>query len=291
MKRFMGGEEEGAMDYRSFSVSLVCVVSLTLTESAWGQQYYGSLTGTITDSSGAVVPNAVVSVVDLNKGTVTKATSNEAGIYRVVNLTPDPYRIEVELTGFKKATLEPVNVEFNSASTVDIKLEVGSSAETVTVAGAAPALQLESGKSTATIDGSMVNKLPLDIGSRPDQRTAVYRLPNSSYGYFSKMIINGARTAQVRWDTDGIVNRGTTNNGMQEEHSLNYEAIQEWKYTLVNAGAESPAAAQVTLLSKSGSNDFHGAIYLDTHHSVFDAGSHSLPHGAKKPFVRNNYEG
>ena len=137
----------------------------------------------------------------------------------------------------------------------------------------------------------MVGKLPLDLGARADTRTYLYRLPNSAFGGGGRMMINGARTAQVAFDEDGVPNRSPSGGGMLHEHSINVESIQSWRYTLVNANAESRAPAQVSLVTKSGTNDFHGVLYWDTHHSVFDANNHNAPKGSKKGFVRNNYEG
>jgi hypothetical protein len=262
-----------------------------LISSAEAQQYYGGVTGTVTDPTGAVVPNASVSLVNLNKGSVAKVVSNDAGIYRALNLTPDPYRVEAEAAGFKRFSQSPVTVENNRVLTVDIALEVGAATETVSVSATAPVLETESGKSTSTLEGRMVVKLPTYVSARADIRTYVYQLPNSNYGPSGRMMINGARTGQVRWDADGTVNKSPTGGNMMQEHSLNIESIQEFKYTLMNAGAESPAPAQVTLLSKSGTNAFHGAAYWDTHHSVFDARAHTLPATAKKPFARDNWLG
>src|SRR5438093_5753423 len=70
------------------------------------QQYFGGLTGTVTDATGAVLPKATVTVTNLNKGTVAHTATNEAGIYRAVNLVPDPYKVEVETPGFKRVTRE-----------------------------------------------------------------------------------------------------------------------------------------------------------------------------------------
>src|SRR2546428_9990410 len=82
--------------------------------SAWtlsAQQYYGTLTGTVTDSTGAVVPGAVITVTNLSKGTATSATTNEAGIYRVAALTPGSYRLEAQAPSFKRFTRGPLLVE------------------------------------------------------------------------------------------------------------------------------------------------------------------------------------
>src|SRR2546426_4100670 len=128
---------------------------LILAGLAAAQQYYGTLTGTITDPSGAVLPNVRVTATNLNKGSITTVVSNDEGIYRLINLTPDPYRLEVEATGFKKSVREPVLVETSRTLTVDMSLEVGASTESVSVVAAAPILETESGKTTATLEGKM----------------------------------------------------------------------------------------------------------------------------------------
>src|SRR5206468_3836107 len=103
---------------------------------AFGQQYFGGLTGTVVDPSGAVLPNAVITLTNLNKGTKIVVSSNESGIYRAVNLVPDPYRIEAEVPGFKKSVREPLLVETNRTLTVDLQLEVGNVSDTISVTAA-----------------------------------------------------------------------------------------------------------------------------------------------------------
>ncbi len=255
------------------------------------QQYYGGLTGTVIDPSGAVLPNINVTVTNLNKGSVSTTTTNESGIFRATNLVPDSYKIEVQVAGFKRFSREPLLVETNRTLTVDIQLQIGEVTDTVAVTDAPPILETESAKTTATLEGSMVARLPLDLGARADTRTALFRLPNSAFGGGNRMMINGARSAQVAFDEDGVPNRSPGGGAMLHQHSINVESIQSWKYTLLNANAESRAPAQVSLLSRSGTNELHGTLYWDTHHSVFDANNHNAPAGSRKPFTRDNYEG
>ena len=163
--------------------------------------------------------------------------------------------------------------------------------ETITVSGAPPILETETGSTNSTLEGSMINKLPITVAGRADTRTYVSRLPNAAVGGSNRMLINGARSAQVAWDEDGVTNKGPGSGAMMHQSSLNVESIKSWKYTLVNANAESQAPAQMSLLTRSGSNAFHGALYWDTHHSVFDANSHNAVRGSKKGFARDNFWG
>ncbi|PYV08686.1 MAG: hypothetical protein DMG07_25095 [Acidobacteria bacterium] len=271
--------------------AIVFVVGMLSQDRLPAQQYYGGLTGTVSDPSGAMLPGVAVVVTNLNKGSQVTVITNENGIFRAVNLVPDPYKIEAQVTGFKKVSREPLLVEASRTLTVDIALELGNLSETINVTEAPPILETESGKTTATLDGNMVNKLPLDLGARADFRTSLFRLPNSAFGGGGRMMINGARTTEVAFDEDGVPNRSPAGGGMLHEHAINVESIQSWRYVLVNANAESRAPAQVSLLSRSGANALHGALYWDTHHSVFDANNHNAPRGSKIPFTRTNYEG
>src|ERR1700761_9365032 len=116
---------------------------LSLNPAAQAQAVYGSIFGTVTDNTGAVVPNATVTVTDVSKGTsVTAATSGD-GQYRVQHLIPDTYSVAVDATGFPKATADNVVVYADTAPKVDLKMQVGATATTVTVTTGAPLLQTD----------------------------------------------------------------------------------------------------------------------------------------------------
>src|SRR6201996_1473604 len=100
---------------------------------AGAQAVYGSIFGTITDNSGAVVPNATVTVIDISKGTKVSVQTNSSGSYTVQHLIPDTYRVEVDVTGFNKSAADNVVVYADTAPKVDLKLSVGSVSNTVTV--------------------------------------------------------------------------------------------------------------------------------------------------------------
>jgi hypothetical protein len=237
------------------------------------------------------VSGASITVTELSKGTVARTVSNQAGIYLAGNLTPGRYRFEAEGAGFKKFVQESVLVESGRTFTIDVALQVGGVSESITVSAAAPILETESGKTTVTMNGDMVAKMVVAPAAHADIRTIVTTLPGTAYGADTRMMISGARSNEVRWDYDGVVSRNPTNGMAGAEHTLNIQAIGEYKFTLVNAGAESPAPAQLSFLTKSGGNDFHGNVYWFTHHSFMDAGNHNLPAGAKVPFSRQTYLG
>lgn len=269
----------------------IFAVVLFTTAGVWAQSYYGGLTGIVTDSSGAAVPQASVKAINRNKGIESRVQTSAEGLFSIVNLTPDLYSLEVDAPGFRRSILQSLSVEFNRTLRVDVVLELGVATEQITVAAAPPILETESGKTTVTLEGEMIRRLPTSVASLNDLRSIVRRLPSARLGDSGRMMFSGARTQQVRWDTDGVINKGVANGGMQQEHSVNIEAIGEMKFTLLNANAESPSPALVSILSKSGTNEFHGATYFYTRNSALDANNHNALPGSRKAFARDNYEG
>ena len=104
--------------------ALFCVVSL-LPHTASSQAVYGNIFGTVTDPSGAAVPNAKVTVTDIAKGTSVSTTSNATGNYTVTHLIPDQYSVKVEAQGFKTSQQGPVVVNADQGSKVDMPLQLG----------------------------------------------------------------------------------------------------------------------------------------------------------------------
>src|ERR1700686_4464710 len=121
---------------------LLAAVILALAPAAvWGQNVYGTIAGTVTDSSGAAIGGTNVTLTDLDKNEKRNMTTDASGNYAFVNILPGRYRIEAEKSGFKRFVREPIIVEIESGLKVDIVLEVGARTETIEVTGAPPLLQ------------------------------------------------------------------------------------------------------------------------------------------------------
>ncbi len=282
---------------RGLSLSLLAVAAV-LPVSA--QQYYGGITGTVTDSSGAIVPELTLVITNLNKGTVTRVATNDAGVYRVLSLTPDPYRVDAEAAGFKRFVRERVLVEMNRIVTLDIALEVGASTETITVSGAAPILDTETAASTSTVSNAVVNATGvLNLGRfRSDTGYYLMQLPGSASGSPNQERISGAqlsvygtRSSQVGWDEDGLPNKSPANGAHMHLHSVANESMESFRYTLVNASADSATPGRVSIVTQSGTNTLHGSVYLNAHNSWFDANDHNAPARSKKPVAKHYYKG
>jgi len=131
-----------------------------LTPSALAQAVYGSIFGTITDNTGAVVPNAQITVTDIAKGTAVQAQSDASGDYRVQHLIPDSYRVDVEAPGFSKSTTDNVVVYADTSPKVDLQLSVAGTTNTVTVSSGAPLLQTDRAEVSTILNARAVENLP-----------------------------------------------------------------------------------------------------------------------------------
>ena len=135
--------------------------SLLLLPVSFGQVVTATLTGNITDSSGASVPNAAVKVTERSTGAVRSTTTSVDGVYNVPYLNPGVYRVEVDATGFKKYSQENVRLEVSTTARLDATMTPGSATETVTVTAEPPALQTDRAEVAKNFSAQAVAELPV----------------------------------------------------------------------------------------------------------------------------------
>jgi len=126
------------------------------------QTSYGSIVGTVTDSSAATIPGAAVMLTNLGTAERRTVSADADGNYRFVNLIPGNYRLQVEIGGFKKLNRKPIQVEVQSAVRIDATMEVGDVADTVTVSAETPLLQTQTGTIGRVVEGRVVQDMPLN---------------------------------------------------------------------------------------------------------------------------------
>lgn len=129
--------------------------------SANGQTITGAITGTVTDPSGAIVPNAAVTATNTATNLTYETRTNEAGVYNLLFLPVGDYTVTVAAQGFKRSTLGPFKLEVNQTARVDVRLEVGDTTQTVEVRDIAPILQTESTQTGDTLTSQKLTSLPL----------------------------------------------------------------------------------------------------------------------------------
>ena len=226
-------------------------------------QTTGSLTGTVADQAGAVVPGASVTLKKSDTGESRTATTGDNGVFNFTNLQPGTYSIIVEGKGFKKAVANEVVVEVTKPSSVTIALEVGQASETVTVTGAQEVINSTSPTLTNVINTRQVVDLPLPTRNPLD--LAALQAGIAVTGTNTRTSnVGGLRGSATNVTQDGV---NAMDNFVKTDSffaltapSLN--SVGEFSITTSTTGSEAGrGVAQVNLVTKGGSNDFHGSLF------------------------------
>ena len=144
---------------------MIAILCLMFAASAWSQDTKGTISGRVTDPSGAVIAGAQVVVTNTAMGTKSDLTTNAEGIYRAPALSPGMYKIEVAATGFKKAVRPDIEVRVADRLDINVALEIGASEQSVTVSTEAALLNAESASLGTVVDSKRVADLPLSYGN------------------------------------------------------------------------------------------------------------------------------
>src|SRR6267142_5133489 len=189
------------MSRKHRNVSLIAFVGLAvlIPASVWAQVYSSSLTGLVTDPSGAGVPAAGVKLTDVNKGYDYTAQTNESGRYLLRSLPPGTYRLTATATGFKASVQEGIVLNVDVNTNLDVRLEVGESQQTVQVEGEAPLLATQDAVQGQTLSRNFVNDLPLlgrNVLDLARLAPGVTRVAGVGYGteQNNTIVVNSSRT-------------------------------------------------------------------------------------------------
>jgi hypothetical protein len=236
----------------------------------WAQAYTSSLTGLVTDPSGAAVPGVDVRLTDVNKGYDYTAQSDSSGRYLVRSLPPGTYRLTATATGFKASVREGIVLNIDVNTNLDVRLEVGEPQQTVQVVGEAPLLATQDAVQGQTLSRSFVNDLPLLGRSVLDlARLApgVTRPAGSGYGTgeMNNIVVNGSRNSNADVLVDGVsANIIISHGGVQATvEAPVVDAVQEFKIqTNFSADVAGYSGNSViNLVVRSGTNQFHGNLW------------------------------
>src|ERR1700736_4752624 len=138
-----------------------CLAWLAFVATSYGQTFYGSIVGTVNDASASAVPQATVAITNLGTGERRTMQTDSSGEYQFVNLVPGNYRIDVEKTGFRRFSREPITVEVQSAVRIDVGMQVGDISQVVEVTAQTPLLQTENASLGQVVEARQVLEAPL----------------------------------------------------------------------------------------------------------------------------------
>lgn len=261
----------------------VLVLTMALLSSvAWAQTGKGSLRGTITDPSGAVVPNATVSIRNLENGQAYTSKASSAGVYVVPNVQPGEYQVTVQMAGFKKFVQSGVSVEIATITTLNITLQVGSVTQTVEVNANAPLLKATNSTISTNISRHFITNLPIPLQTVLRNPVQFLELvpgfegslgndpTNNSNDQFR---LNGGQENSTDILVDGVsISLASPN--LQWNKGISTEAVSQFTVLRNNFEAEygNSGDSIVTLSMKSGTNQLHGSGYDYVHNEALNSG-------------------
>jgi outer membrane receptor protein involved in Fe transport len=269
----------------------------------------GTLSGTITDPSGAAVANAQVVIKNSATGVAKTVTTNTDGFYSAANLLPGEYEVAVSTPGFNTEIKKGITINVGSQPVFSLILQIGSVANSVEVTTEAPTVQLTSSDISATVSATTVRELPLNgrswtdlaalqpgvstIQTQPSFATGADR---GNRGFGQQLTISGARPQQNNYRLDGISLNDYANGapGSVLGGNMGVDAIQEFSVLTSNYSAEygKTSGGVVNAITRSGTDAFHGSAYEFLRNSALDARNFfEDPTQPKAEFRRNQFGG
>jgi hypothetical protein len=231
------------------------------------------LSGTVADPAGAALAGATVTVTNAATGFTQTLTTNNSGFYVARELPPGTYTVRVEAPGFKTATRPGIVLNAGVSQRADIDMQVGAREETVEVTGEVPLVNTEDSKPYVTVNSTQIENLPLNgrnVFSLMTQAPGAVNVEGVSFENGGDAIING-----VRENFNGFLLNGVSNKGLSGGFNSNLiqDSVQEFQLLTMNMSAQygNSAGAIVNVVSKSGTNDFHGSAWYFHRNEGLDA--------------------
>ena len=267
----------------------------------------GTISGTVSDSSGRVIPSAQISITNVDTRVSRTAATNEDGFYTAPNLLPGNYELRFSAPGFKTEVRSRIALTVGAAAVLDLTMQVGTAVETLQVTSEAPTVQLASSDISAVVNATTVRELPLNGRSWTDlaqlqpgvnaiqtQPTFAAGTDRGNRGFGQQLTISGARPQQNNYRLDGVSLNDYANGapGSVLGGNLGVDAIQEFSVLTSNYSAEygKTSGGVVNAITRSGTNQIHGSAYEFLRNSKLDArnffDADKIP-----PFKRNQFGG
>jgi hypothetical protein len=264
------------------------VASLLLVAPGWGQSTDASLTGLVTDPTGATVAEAAVTMRNTRTGVATRTATNASGSYAFPSLQPGQYRLEVEKTGFGKIVLNGLNLEVGARLGQDVALALGTTNEVVeVVAGVDSPMAYATSSISGVITERKVLELPVSSRNALNLTTTMAGTNGANF--------NGARRGNLNVQMDGInVMDARINLGVNSTVTASVDRIAEFRIIAQPVDAEfGRGSGQVQMITRSGTNEFHGSLFNFHRNTVLNANNwfNNLNGVDREILIRNQYGG
>jgi hypothetical protein len=252
------------------------------------QNFFGSIVGTATDTSGGSIPDSKVTLTNTGTGETRSVQTDQSGNYEFVNLVPGIYKLDLEKTGFKHFTRDNIQVLVQASVRIDVQMQVGDIGQTVEVSAQAVALQTESATISQAVEGRNVRDMPLNGRNVYNLVTLVPGVITEASGAFQ--IGGGMANASATY-VDGVpMNTGYA---AQTVAAPTQDTVEEFRVQTNSASAEYGrySGGVITLSSKSGTNEFHGTAYEFLRNKQLNANTFFSNRSglARVPFTQNQF--
>src|SRR5581483_1418812 len=259
-----------------FCLALFTVLALAL--SAIAQVQNGQFTGTVTDPSNAAIANAKVTITNIGTNLSVTTSTNQTGNYTASQLPPGTYKITVEASGFKTAANNDLTLNAGSTQHADFKMQLGQAREVVEVTGEAAAVNTEDSKLATTVSSTQIANLPLNGRNVYDLiqlAPGAVNVTGVDFENGHNAVVNG-----LREDFNGFLINGVSNKGLSggNINTPIQDTVQEFQQLQLNMSAQygNSAGSINNLVTKSGTNAFHGSLWEYVRNDIFDANQYFL---------------
>jgi outer membrane receptor protein involved in Fe transport len=298
--------------FRASNVITLCRVLLILllfsvAVNLHAQVAGGTISGTVTDSSGRVINKVEITIINVATGVTRVVTTNDEGFYSAPNLLPGTYEVKFSASGFKIDARKNIELTVGASVGLDQTLRVGSISETVVVQSEIPAVQLSTSDISAVVNATTIRELPLngrswtDLAQLQPGVSAIHTQPDFSAGtdrgnrgFGQQLTISGARPQQNNYRLDGVSLNDYANGapGSVLGGNLGVDAIEEFSVITSNYEADygKTSGGVVNAITRSGTNQIHGSAYEFLRNSKLDAMNY-FDVGNIPPFKRNQFGG
>jgi hypothetical protein len=257
------------------------MVFISFAATAYGQGF-GTIVGTVTDSSGAVVPAATVRIIQTGTQLARSVATNAQGYFVVPSLQPSQYDVVISAPGFRSSYQKNITLQADQSLTINASLEIGASSEIITVSGEPHQVDTTTGALSQVVDAQRMIDMPLNgrnaatltllvAGTATTPANGVDQGSTKTFPAGVTISTNGARQSQISWNLDGGNNADIQTNINQPFPSP--DALQEFSVQTSNYSARygTNAGGVVNVVTKSGTNQFHGSAFEFVRNSVFNA--------------------
>jgi len=301
--------KNSSLTLRGEALAARVVVFLVLLAAACWSQSFTSLNGNIVDQSGAAVPGAVVEITNLETASQRSVVADNLGLFAFPQVAPGRYKLTAKAAGFSISTIDPLRLVVNTPSTVSVKLEIGAVTNTVSVSSGATQVNTVDASLGNDVTSQAITELPLDARDPTSllalQPGVAYFGQESTYGRATTGTIstadrlngavNGSKPDQNNITLDGVdVNDQNTHNAFESVLRVTLDSVQEFRTTTQNPTADQGrgSGAQIALITKTGTNEFHGSLYEYNRNTITESNSFfNNEEGLSRPVLNRNVFG